>query len=226
MTGSYPPSRLFFSLCQFTFSLERVEWGSSERCQRGGSSPRLSLNLPPSDIPKLSRGTRRAPIRHHAHLGRWVERYRQRHPHSRAGKFPYHLDIEIRNHRTPRTWTERLMSRPSLRRPEQMRMISSDPAACRGDRADQRLLLRPRMQDRIGDGTPMTSSSLRLFAAGKTAPPPEEMKEFLQRSCRLGQYPAQAVGRLVCGGIPSTAPTSWSIVASVCRGVGVAARLG
>jgi hypothetical protein len=39
-------------------------------------------------------------------------------------KFRYHLDIEIRNHRTPRTWTERLMSRPSLRRPEQMRMIS------------------------------------------------------------------------------------------------------
>ena len=24
-------------------------------------------------------------------------------------KFRYHLDIEIRNHRTPRTWTERLM---------------------------------------------------------------------------------------------------------------------
>jgi hypothetical protein len=95
-------------------------------------------------------------------------------------KFRYHLDIEIRNHRTPRTWTERLMSRPSLGRPEQMRMISSDPAACRGDRADQRLLLRPRMQYRIGDGTPVTSPSLRLFAAGKTrlftagktAPPP------------------------------------------------------
>ena len=24
-------------------------------------------------------------------------------------KFRYHLDIEIRNHRTPRTWTQRLM---------------------------------------------------------------------------------------------------------------------
>jgi len=24
-------------------------------------------------------------------------------------KFRYHLDIEIRNERTPRTWTERLM---------------------------------------------------------------------------------------------------------------------
>ncbi len=31
-------------------------------------------------------------------------------------KFRYYLDIEIRNHRTPRTWTERLMSRPSLGR--------------------------------------------------------------------------------------------------------------
>jgi hypothetical protein len=30
---------------------------------------------------------------------------------------------------------------------------------------------------------------------------------------------AQADGGLACGGIPCTAPTIWSIVASVCRGV-------
>jgi hypothetical protein len=72
----------------------------------------------------------------------------------------------------------------------------------------------------------MTSPSLRLFAAGKTAPPRRKRRNFPQWSCRLGQYPAQADGGLACGGIPCTAPTSWSIVASVCRGVGVAAGLG
>jgi hypothetical protein len=59
----------------------------------------------------------------------------------------------------------------------------------------------------------MTSPSLRLFAAGKTAPPRRKRRNFPQGSCRLGQYPAQADGGLACGGIPCTAPTSWEAAA-------------
>jgi Biotin-lipoyl like len=137
------------------------------------------------------------------------------------GKFRYHLDIEIRNHRTLRTWTERLMSRPSLGRPEQMRMVSSDPAACRGDRAVNGFYCALAYAVSYWRRNARDFSLIKAIR-GRQNRPATEGNEGIS-STELSARPASGsgVGSLVRGGIPNTAATSWSIVASVCRGVGV-----
>jgi hypothetical protein len=104
-------------------------------------------------------------------------------------KFRYHLDIEIRNHRTSRTWTERLMSRPSLRRPEQMDDLERSCSMSRRS-SGSTVFTAPSHAISYWRRNAHDFSLIKAIRSRQSRPAPEEMKEFLngvvgQASIRL-----------------------------------------